>query len=521
MTDSVSAVVDHVFARYPHVGRRAGRHDLDGVLPAVTPDSVSEVDGLLAGVTAALDELGGDAGPEVRADLSTAMRVLTMERFRIADMGRPHRGPGEWLDETDLHVYLRSDYAPLDERLAALERHLAQLPGFLTAAGKTLGGTLPAGERISGVENFRGQAASIRGLVARLVTEYPEAGDRLGELAAAADAACTGFAAAVAATRPVRAVFGPERLAAYLMATEGLDLPVAELHEEAEAEIARLTDRLDVLAGKLGAGTRQEAYDLLSARVPAGSAATTLAGIIERLQEFWTAQDVVTVTSGRGLEIRPARDASTSAAVSFDYGGPLETVPQPHLLHVPEPRDPALLRDYLNEPMLEMVAVHEVFPGHYLRHEVMDDSVIRRCVPWFPGATEGWAHYTEELAIEHGLADGRPLVEVAALRLALEAATRLLAFLSVHSGRSTFGAAAAGAAAVCGWSPERAAREVLAVVAEPAGAMYTLGKLRIRRWRAEAGEVRAFHDRIVRCGSAPLSAVRRYHLDGLAVPATA
>jgi len=57
--------------------------------------------------------------------------------------------------------------------------------------------------------------------------------------------------------------------------------------------------------------------------------------------------------------------------------------------------------------------------------------------------------------------------------------------------------------------------------------MYTLGKLRIRRWRALAGvgdsgpELKTFHDRLMRCGSAPLSTVWRYYLDGQRTPAFA
>ncbi|MCX4762819.1 DUF885 domain-containing protein [Streptomyces sp. NBC_01275] len=526
--NSVSAVVDYVFERYPQVGRRAGCHAFDARLPDVVPDAPSDVDGLLTAVRAQLDALPGDADAEVRADLGTAMRVLTDERFRIAELGRAHRGPDLWLAEADVHVYLRGEYAPLDERVAALSRHLAQLPDFLGAAAKTLGGTLPAGERISGIENARARAASVANTVAQLVARRPEAADSsLLELAGSASAAFTGFAAEVAATEPVRAIFGPDLLAAYLEAAEGVDTPVDELLAEVEAEVQQLVARLDALAARLGVRGRQEAYALLSAQLPAGSVVTALSGIIERLREFWAEQDVVTLTSRYGLDIRPARDASTSAAVVFDHAGPLETVPQPHVLHVPEPRDPAALRDYLNEPMLEMIAVHEVVPGHYLHHEAAPEhaGVIRRCVPWFPGTTEGWAHYTEELAIERGLAEGRPLVEVAALRFALEAAARLLMFLSVHSGRKKFGAAAAEAATLCAWSPERAGREVLAVVANPAGAMYTLGKLHIRRWRELAGvrdsaaDLKAFHDRLLRCGGAPLSTVWRYYLDGRPVPA--
>ncbi|MEV7275413.1 DUF885 family protein [Streptomyces sp. NPDC093111] len=519
---SVSAVVDHVFDRYPQVARRAGRHDFDGRLPEVVPDSPAVLDGLLATVTGHLDALPRDADPELRADLGTAARVLTDERFRITGAGRAHRGPEGWLAETDLHVYLRGDYAPLDERIGALSRHLGALPDFLAAAAGTLGRTLPAGERVGGVENARARAVSVRNLVDRLVTARPEWADGpLREQAGRASAAFTGFADAVAATRPVRAVLGPELLAAYLEAAEGVDTPVDELLAEAAAEVRNLTARLDALAARLGASSRQELYGLLSARLPEGSVTGTLARIIDRLHGFWAEQDVVTLTGTQRLDIRPVRDLSTSAVVVFDPGGPLEKVPQPHVLHVPEPRDPAALRDYLNEPMLEIIAVHEVLPGHFLHHEATPGraGLIRRCVPWFPGATEGWAHYTEELAIERGLAEDRPLVEVAALRFALEAATRLLVFLSVHAGRSKFGAAAAEAATLCAWSPERAGREVLATAAQPARAMYTLGKLHIRRWRelsgatAPAAGPKGFHDRLVRAGSAPLSVVRQYCLD--------
>nr|WP_193097153.1 DUF885 family protein [Streptomyces sp. C8S0] len=384
-------MVDHIFERYPQVGRRAGRHDFDGRLPAVLPDAPSDVDGLLTAVRTQLDTLPANADPEVRADLGTAMRVLSDERFRIAELGRPHRGPDLWLAEADVHGYLRGDYAPLDERVAALSRHLAQLPDFLAAAAKTFGGTLPAGERISGFENARAHAASVPKLAAQLVAARPDVADSsLLGLADSARAAFVDFADAVAATAPARAVFGPDRLAGYLEAAEGIETLVDELLAEAEDEVRQLVARLDALSARLGVGSREEAYALMRAQLPAGSVVTALSGIIERLREFWAEQDVVTLTSRYGFDIRLARDASTSAAVIFDHAGVLEAVPQPHVLYVPEPGDPAVLRDYLNEPMLEMIAVHEAVPGHYLHHEATPQhaGVIRRCLPWFAGTSE-------------------------------------------------------------------------------------------------------------------------------------
>ncbi len=65
------------------------------------------------------------------------------------------------------------------------------------------------------------------------------------------------------------------------------------------------------------------------------------------------------------------------------------------------------------------------------------------------------------------------------------------------------------AAATCRWSTDRAVREVLLSTANLSTAMYTYGKLRIRRWRSELGgtPLRDFHARILRCGYAPLETV--------------
>jgi uncharacterized protein (DUF885 family) len=133
--------------------------------------------------------------------------------------------------------------------------------------------------------------------------------------------------------------------------------------------------------------------------------------------------------------------------------------------------------------------------------------------------TEGWAHFGEELAIEQGLAADHPLVEMAQLRFALEAATRLLVYLSVHSGRWTFIEACARASALTGWSAGRTIRDVMETVAHRTRAMYTLGKMEIREWRSATVSqadwtLREFHGRIMGCGSAPQSTVQRYLADG-------
>ncbi|MFL6126971.1 DUF885 family protein [Actinophytocola sp.] len=519
----VSEVLQHIFEQYPNIARRAGRHDYDGRLPEVTPRAAHDLAKLRAAVRAQVDGLPATADPELRADLDAALAIAEEEHFCLAVLGQDQLGPRDFLAETDVSVYLRRPYAPLAERVAACEAHLAGLPAFLEQAAGTLGRRLPAGDRMRATEHARAQAVNLPAAVRRLVRDHPEHDSAaLARAAAAAATACADFAKAVAATAPTNALHGPELLGEVLSVTAGVDRPVAELLDEAQHEVERVTAALDAVVARLGLGAREEAYARLAGHAAAEPVLDSLTAIIARVRDFWVAEDVLSVDTGTPLELRAGDDVAGSARVEFAISPPLEEVRQPHLLTVPEPAESAgagpdsIRGQYLNDPMLEVIALHEVYAGHYAHLEagLRGGSLVRTCVPWFPAFTEGWAHYVEELAVERGIADGRPEVEVAQLRSALEAATRLLVCLSVHAGRWTFAEAAGQAARICGWSPARAAREVLVVVADPAGAMYTLGKLRIREWRREVagspGGLRAFHDGLMRCGSAPLPAALRY-----------
>jgi hypothetical protein len=526
---AVSDVVEYIFEEYPYIARRAGRHDFDGRLPEVTRRSTARLEQLRATVRGHLTALPDSADAELRADLDTALRLLDHECFRVHALGQVHQGAMDWVYESDVSVYLGSPYAPAAERVAALRAHLAQLPQFLRQAAGTLNTWIPAGERLNGIDRAKGQAAVIGGAVAQLERDHPElVTEQLRAAAVAAAAACEEYARAIEAAGPAKALLGPELLAELLRTCEGIEQPAAELVAEIEAEIESLVSALDAAAAGLGVGDRRAAYDLMAAQFSAGTVLASVRSVIDRLTGFWTEQDVVPVETANPLELRGLGRAGRSTEVVFTIAPPLEQARQPHLLYVPEPPAPAVsggargLREYLNDPMLEMLAVHEVFAGHYLQVEtaLRGPSVIRNSIFWFSGFTEGWAHYAEELAIACGLAQGRPLVEVAQLRFALEAAIRSLVYLRVHLGQWTFAQARDRAGLICHWTPERAAREVLEVASNRNRAMYALGKLQVRRWRRAAGvgesrpELRRFHHRLMRCGSAPLSTVWRYYLDG-------
>jgi hypothetical protein len=522
---SVAEVVAYIFERYPHSARRAGLHEYDACLPDPGPRSQAGLERLRTTVLGSLKSLPGTADPGLRADLDAAAKFLEVEQFEAESLGWDHPAPAEQLAEVDVSVYLRGPYAPLRERVDALGRHLEAVPEFLRRAGSVLGATMPAGARLRSTEQAAHQSARFRALAGQLAAEHPGLDvDRVAGAAGPAAAACEEYTRAIAGVKPVSGVLGPELLAALLRATEGMETPVSDLLEEAWDEVTTLVAALDMLAARVGAAGRAEAYALLADQVSDRPVADAMRSAVDSAREFWEREGIVPVEVATPLEVALVPAGAGSAEIVFDVGGPLEKVPQSHLLHVPDLRgdDPgSVRRQYLNDPMLAVIAVHETFAGHYVHTEagLARPGVMRNCVRWSAGFPEGWSHYTEELAIEYGFAEDRPLVEIAQLKSALEAAVRLLVFLSVHLGRWSFTEAVQQVTGLCQWSPDRAVREVLVTTAHISTAMYALGKLRIRAWRRSLGPgvgrdgLRTFHGRLVQGGYAPLSTVWNHYRD--------
>ena len=130
-------------------------------------------------------------------------------------------------------------------------------------------------------------------------------------------------------------------------------------------------------------------------------------------------------------------------------------------------------------------------------------------------ASEGWAHYSEEMLVESGLRAHDPQVRIAQSLEALLRDVRLLSAIGLHTGKMTQKQSESlfreKAFADPGTAKQQAARGVF----DPGYLNYTLGKLMIRKlrddWCASRGGVKAwkeFHNKFLTYGAAPIPLVR-------------
>ncbi|MBJ7594667.1 MAG: DUF885 domain-containing protein [Candidatus Dormibacteraeota bacterium] len=516
--------VAELFDFSPGDARTEGDHSFDGRLGPIGPEATQQRVRRLDETAAELD-IVVPRGVDERADVITLRHRIALERFQLVELESARRNPLSGLFRgADPQPYCTHDYAPVPERAEGLDRHLDQLPGWLDAALDELGDSVDEGPRGIAVGVARGLAGFFAHDLdtALPLPDHPQLRDRLHAHAGEAAQACTRFATAVAArdAHPSPAL-GEERFLAMLHAQEGVTETVATLRAIASAELSRLRAEFEDVAHRISpAGGVPEAIAQMEDDHPsASSLIEEAAGSLERVRQFWRERGVVTIPDAP-IRVTPSPPYMRFVSAAFDPAGSL-AAPDVESNYVVTPVDESMsekeadewLRSF-NRWQLENIGVHEVYPGHFVHavHARRQRSLLRR-VGFVSGFGEGWAHYTEQLAIEQGLAEGRPLLHLAQLQDALLRACRFAATLMLHTEGVTVEDATAFVVETTGLPEFPSRREAARGMYDPMYLAYTYGKLAILDWRADLKSspgfsLRGFHDTMLGSGLPPLAAVR-------------
>ncbi len=520
-------VIDHLFALQPSYAVALGLHEYDGRLPDLTRESTDRwsraADALLARLNA-WD--ASTVSPPRQLDLLLLRLLLEGPLFDLRELHELERNPMSYVGTFSLTSYMARDYAPPEERVASMGRILNGAAAVFDAGRRRLTGPLP--RPFVELALMMGEGLPVHFAEAE---EFAQRHGRASEIVRArpgAEAALGTFLTWLKTSELPRSdnsfPLGPERFQKLLWVREGLTTPVEEVRRAGEADLARNHARLAEIARKVGSSPAELFRRLGDDHPAAGEILDTARRAIEATRSFVVDHDLVSIPGSpvcRVEETPPFNRALTTA--SLNPPGPFDTKTAEGIYFVTlvdptwtETQQREWLRS-LSRPMLKNITVHEVYPGHYLqflhfRHA--SGSLVRK-VYLSPSFVEGWAHYTEQLAIEAGLDAGSPWAELAQIHDALLRNCRLLSSIGLHTQ---------------GWSVEQATRlfeekalfahhpayrEALRGTFNPEYFCYTLGKLAIldarKRWLGErfGGKLRAFHDALLGSGSPPVGQLDR------------
>ena len=222
------------------------------------------------------------------------------------------------------------------------------------------------------------------------------------------------------------------------------------------------------------------------------------------------------------MEETPPFERATTFA-SMDAPGPFEKVAKESYFNVTLP-EPTWSKEEVEEhmagnsrPVMLAVAVHEVWPGHFMQHlwTPLLPTKIRK-VLGANTSVEGWAHYTEQMMLDEHVAKDDPKMRLGQLQDALLRNARYIVGIKMHTQGMTTAEAVDFFVKEGYQTHSIGDRETKRGTADPTYLVYTLGKLQIMKlredYKAKMGDkfsLQEFHDKFMKHGFVPIKQVRR------------
>ncbi len=516
---------------YPHVAVWLGFHEYDGRLPDLSRHAQETRAADLRRFLADLEQIDpADLDERAWLDYQVVRYEALFETFALTKWRKLERDPIPYLEVLDVGNYILRNYAPLETRARALLAHLRRVPAVLSCLRENL--THPMRPAV-------GVAARIgKGLASFLQDDLPGAlaGLEDGALRAELDSAIRDAVREVEAAvswlendLAPRATddfaLGAERFARMPALSEGVDLPLDQLREVAEADLTRNKEAFLETAARLG-GPGSDPHQVIAEgkrRHPSpDNLVPEVRRLVDDLRQIVLERGIVSVPYDENCIVAETPPFLRYAFAMMYSSGPFETAARESYYYVtpPEPDwSPEKVEEWMTTftyHSLWSTCVHEAWPGHYLHglHTRNAPSAVTKAFGSY-AFTEGWAHYCEQMMWETVCPDDL-WARLGQLSEALLRDVRFVCALGLHTAGMTVEEATRRFVEDAFLEPAPAEEEAVRGTYDPQYLNYTLGKLMVLKLREDVRaregdrfDLRAFHDRLLSFGTPPVPVVRR------------
>jgi len=526
----MATFLDKYFALNPTFAVYMGKHEFYVELPDWSADGIAATIDFRKKAIAdakAIDASRLSDAEKFERDYMT--RVMDGEVFWLETADWPHKNPAFYVGSLDPSPYLMRPYADKATRMKAFIKYLQNVPAAAAQIKQNLQLPLPATYLKYGQAGFGGFADfyTTGGKQAFADVDDSQLQDELDAAAIAASAAMKDLAdhlGTVDAT-PDGFALGADKFSAMLKRTEDVDISLDDLEAVGRADLKRNQDALKTACQAYAPDETMAACMLkMQSDKPADGPVEAARKQLPTLEAFVRAKDLVSIPGDEQALVEESPPYNRQNAAYIDPPGPYDKgIASVYYISPPDPSwDAATRAAYIpGKDDLLFISVHEVWPGHFLQflHANRVKSIFGRLFVGYAFA-EGWAHYTEEMVVEAGLNDGDPETKVGQLSNALLRDCRFLSAIGLHARGMTVDESDNLFRTECYQDAGTAKQQAARGTYDPAYLNYTLGKLMIRKLRADwlaahypdGGERegwKQFHDEFLNFGGPPIPLVRQ------------
>jgi uncharacterized protein (DUF885 family) len=536
-------------AAHPLRGTALGFHEYDG---KISDYSRLALDAELSRLRRFDDRLAkfdpAKLSPRQSIDLRILQAAVKRDLFEMQDMSVFERNPMVYARAADVNVYIKRNFAPLEDRVRSLVAIESQIPNILIAARTNLDEKLPKPFVELAIQIARGSADFLKKDLVAAVSGLKDEQIRVAFQTANRKAAnslsdyATWLEREKLSKATLEFALGEEKFGRFLAQTELVDLPPQKILDIGTAQLKAEQEAFAEAAKKIDPNKPAiEVFKQIQSEHPTSDKLIPdISKDLDKLRKYVVSRRLVGIPSEIRAKVKetPQYLRATSFA-SMDTPGPFEKRATEAYYYVtpteedwPEQEKEEWLTAF-NYYTSDVVTIHEVYPGHYVQFLHLNASPASKVEKIFGSYAfiEGWAHYCEKMMIDEGFggpSNSSPseddVKRAAKYRMAqadeaLLRLCRLCVSIKVHTQNMSIDEATKFFQDNCFYEQKPARQEAMRATFDPGYLNYTLGKLQILKlrddYKAQQGDdfsLQKFHNELLSHGMPPIRLLREIML---------
>jgi uncharacterized protein (DUF885 family) len=404
----------------PILATSLGFHEYDG---KVTDYSRLALDAELSRLKRFDDRLKifdvGKLSQRQSIDLRILQAAIKKEIFQRQDMAIFERDPMVYARAADINVYIKRNFAALEDRVHSIVLIESQVPNIIIAAKTNLNPVLPKPYVELAIQIAKGAAEFLKNDLVRAVADLKD--DRVkAEFADSnrkAIAALTDYAGWLERQKLPKAsadfALGDEKYRRMLSETELVSLPPEKILEIGQSKLKEEQQAFADAAKQIDPDKPAlEVFKQIQGEHPTPeNLIRDVAKNLEQIRKYVVSHKLVTIPSEIRAQVKetPQYRRATSFA-SMDTPGAFEKRATEAYYYVtptepewPEKQKQEWLTAF-NYYTSDIVSIHEAYPGHYVQFLRLNASPASKVEKIFGSYAfiEGWAHYCEKMMVDQG-----------------------------------------------------------------------------------------------------------------------
>jgi uncharacterized protein (DUF885 family) len=537
------------FMARPLEGTALGLHEFDG---KISDYSRLALDAELSRLHRFDDRLSkfdlAKLSPRHAIDVRILQAAIRKELFLREEMSVFERNPMVYARAADLNVYIKRNFAPLEDRVRSIIAIERQVPNIIIAAKTNLNEVLPKPYVELAIQIAKGAADFLRNNLVAAIADLKDEQTRsdFTEANHRAVSALADYSGWLERNRLPKAspdfAIGEEKYKRMLSETELVDLAPAKVLEIGLAQLKAEQQAFVEAAKEIDPNKpAPEVYQQIQAEHPAPeNLISSIGNNLEQIRKFVIVHKLITIPSDVRARVKetPQYRRATSFA-SMDSPGPFERRATEAYYYVTPPENdwPAKQKEEwltaFNNYASDIISIHEVYPGHYVQFLKLNASSATKVEKIFGSYAfiEGWAHYCEQMMIDEGYggatgakSSDQDATRAAKYRMAQSAQAllrlcRLCASIQMHTQNMSIEEATKFFRQNCYYEEKPAHTEAMRGTFDPGYLNYTLGKLQILKlredYKAQQGaqfSLQKFHNELLNHGMPQIRLLREIML---------